>query len=83
VNNYEQEGFGHRRSCFIAHHVIDTILEKTDWNVVTIDRLDFSGNLNRLHELLETKDEATRKRVRFVFHDLKAEIESSYIQQYW
>jgi dTDP-glucose 4,6-dehydratase len=59
---------------FIAHHVIDTILERTDWDVVTIDRLDFSGNLNRLHELLETKDVATRKRVRFVFHDLKAEI---------
>jgi len=59
---------------FIAHHVIDTILERTDWDIVTIDRLDFSGNLNRLHELLETKDAATRKRVRFVFHDLKAEI---------
>jgi dTDP-glucose 4,6-dehydratase len=59
---------------FIAHHVIDTILERTDWDVVTLDRLDFSGNLNRLHELMETKDEATRQRVRFVFHDLKAEI---------
>jgi dTDP-glucose 4,6-dehydratase len=59
---------------FIAHHVIDNILENTDWDIVTIDRLDFSGNLNRLHELMATKDAETRKRVRFVFHDLKAEI---------
>lgn len=59
---------------FIAHHVIEMLLERTDWDIVTIDRLDFSGNLNRLHELMETKDVETRKRVRFVFHDLKAEI---------
>ncbi|CAB4170552.1 RfbB dTDP-D-glucose 4,6-dehydratase [uncultured Caudovirales phage] len=59
---------------FIAHHVIEMLLERTDWDIVTIDRLDFSGNLNRLHELMETKDAETRKRVRFVFHDLKAEI---------
>jgi dTDP-D-glucose 4,6-dehydratase len=32
---------------FIAHHVIDKILRETDWNIVTLDRLDFSGNLNR------------------------------------
>ena len=29
---------------FIAHHVIDKILATTDWNIVTLDRLDFSGN---------------------------------------
>lgn len=57
---------------FIAHHIIETVLEKTDWNVVSLDRLDFSGNLNRLHDIL--KDNPERKRVRFVFHDLKAEI---------
>ena len=36
---------------FIAHHVIEKILNETDWNVVTLDRLDFSGNLNRLTAL--------------------------------
>ena len=30
---------------FIAHHVIDKILATTDWNIVTLDRLDFGGNL--------------------------------------
>ena len=37
---------------FIAHHVIDKILSETDWEIVTLDRLDFSGNLNRLNEVL-------------------------------
>ena len=33
---------------FIAHHLIARILTQTDWNIVTLDRLDYSGNLNRL-----------------------------------
>lgn len=60
---------------FIAHHLIGKILKETDWNVVTLDRLDYSGNLNRLDDLLTTTcsvDE--RKRVQIVFHDLKAEL---------
>lgn len=59
---------------FIAHHVIETILDNTEWDIVTLDRLDFSGNLNRLHEMLSNKPPEVRKRVKFVFHDLKAEI---------
>jgi dTDP-glucose 4,6-dehydratase len=59
---------------FIAHHVIDTILAQTDWNIVTLDRLDYSGNLNRLHEVVASYPEKTRKRVRIVHHDLKAEL---------
>jgi len=37
---------------FIAHHVIDHILALTDWEIITLDRLDESGNLNRLHDVL-------------------------------
>jgi len=59
---------------FIAHHVIDRILKSTDWNIVSLDRLDYSGNLNRLHHMMMTHDEQTRRRVRIVYHDLKAEI---------
>lgn len=59
---------------FIAHHLIDVLLDKTDWNLITLDRLDYSGNLNRLHEILESKSIEKRKRVRTVFHDLKAEL---------
>ncbi len=59
---------------FIAHHVIDRILRTTDWNIVCLDRLDFSGNLNRLADMMQDHNAETRKRVRVVYHDLKAEI---------
>lgn len=59
---------------FIAHHVISHILKETDWNIVALDRLDFSGNLNRLADMMKDFDEETRKRVRVEFHDLRAEL---------
>ena len=39
---------------FIAHHLIDKILSTTDWEIITLDRLDFSGNLNRLKEVVSS-----------------------------
>ena len=57
---------------FIAHHLINHILNNTDWNVVSLDRLDFSGNLNRLHDLI--KDNPNKHRLKIVYHDLKAAI---------
>jgi dTDP-glucose 4,6-dehydratase len=54
---------------FIAHHVIEHILKNTDWHIITLDRLDFSGNLNRLAEVVPNDG-----RVRTIFHDLKAEL---------
>jgi dTDP-glucose 4,6-dehydratase len=59
---------------FVAHHVIENLLRNTDWNIVSLDRLDFSGNLNRLSDSLQDYDAATRKRVKVVFHDLRAEL---------
>jgi len=59
---------------FIAHHLISKILKETDWEIVTLDRLDYSGNLNRLHDMMLEHDSLTRKRVKVVHHDLKAEI---------
>lgn len=59
---------------FIAHHLVDKILSETDWRIVTIDRLDYSGNLNRLNEVVMNYPAIERKRVRVVHHDLKAEI---------
>tara|TARA_B100001939_G_scaffold334664_1_gene335899 strand:- start:45 stop:1070 length:1026 start_codon:yes stop_codon:yes gene_type:complete len=55
---------------FIAHHAIETILNETDWDIVTIDRIDYSGNYNRLVDIL--KDNPERKRLKTVWHDLKA-----------
>lgn len=59
---------------FIAHHVVRHILDTTAWNIVCLDRLDFSGNLNRLHEILQTSSAQERARVKIVYHDLKAEL---------
>tara|TARA_B100001250_G_scaffold146567_1_gene125514 strand:+ start:418 stop:1443 length:1026 start_codon:yes stop_codon:yes gene_type:complete len=59
---------------FIAHHVVDKILSNTDWEIITLDRLDFSGNLNRLNEVVTSYPENDRKRVKVIHHDLKAEL---------
>ena len=59
---------------FIAHHLIGQILKNTDWEIISLDRLDYSGNLNRLHDLMLSFDPNVRKRVRIVHHDLKAEL---------
>ncbi|MDA9041965.1 GDP-mannose 4,6-dehydratase [Flavobacteriaceae bacterium] len=59
---------------FIAHHLIKYILVNTDWEVVSVDRLDFGGNLNRLDNILSDLDKKDRRRVKVVFHDLKSEI---------
>lgn len=59
---------------FIAHHLIDKILSETDWNIVSLDRLDYSGNLNRLHEVVSTYPLSEQKRVKVVHHDLKASL---------
>lgn len=59
---------------FIGSHVIDLFLQRTDWNIITLDRLDYSGTLNRLHSILEKYPDTTKKRVKIVWHDLKAPI---------
>lgn len=59
---------------FIAHHLIGYLLKETDWEIVTLDRLDYSGNLNRLNDILADFTPEERKRVKVVFHDLKAEL---------
>ena len=59
---------------FIAHHTISYLLKHTDWEIITLDRLDYSGNLNRLHDIMLSFDPEVRKRVKIVHHDLKAEL---------
>ena len=61
---------------FIAHHIIAYMIKNTDWNIVAIDRLDLSGNLNRLDDILSEFSVNDKKRLKIVFHDLKAEINS-------
>lgn len=56
---------------FLGSHLVSYILEKTDWDLVLLDRLDFSGTLNRLAEVIQDKD---KSRITYVWHDLKAPI---------
>lgn len=55
---------------FIGHHVVDHLLRHSHAHITVIDRLDCSGNLQRLAEIGAAKN----PRVRFVYHDLRAPI---------
>jgi dTDP-glucose 4,6-dehydratase len=59
---------------FIGHHIIDLFLKETDWEIISLDRLDYSGNLNRLDQVVSQYPKDVRKRVKIVWHDLKAEV---------
>tara|TARA_X000000950_G_scaffold230336_1_gene278492 strand:+ start:4586 stop:5617 length:1032 start_codon:yes stop_codon:yes gene_type:complete len=59
---------------FIAHHLIFYLLSNTDWNIISLDRLDYSGNLNRLDSVLSKLTAEQKSRIKIVFHDLKSEI---------
>ena len=59
---------------FIGHHMIRRLLKEEEYNVISMDRLDFSGNLNRLHELGQEFGTDTMKRLRVIYHDLRAEV---------
>lgn len=55
---------------FIGHHFVDALLQHTENKITIIDRLDESGNLNRLAEIGAAKN----PRVKFIYHDLRATI---------
>jgi len=66
---------------FIGHHVVEHLLKKTDHEIVLLDRLDISGNLHRLEEVLEELPASNRQRVRWVYHDFRAPIDSSILHR--
>jgi len=59
---------------FISHHLIYYLIKNTNWNIVSLDRLDYSGNLNRLDNILSELSIHEKSRVKVLFHDLKSEI---------
>ena len=59
---------------FIAHHLIYYLIKKTSWDIVSLDRLDYSGNLNRLDSILSSLTQEQKSRVTIVYHDLKSQI---------
>ena len=59
---------------FIGHHMIRRLLKEPGYNIVSLDRLDFAGNLNRLADLAQEFPAETMRRLKIIFHDLRAEI---------
>jgi len=55
---------------FVGHHLVEGILKKTDWDIIILDRLDISGNLERLRDIEIWEKE--QNRVKFIWHDLKS-----------
>jgi dTDP-glucose 4,6-dehydratase len=48
---------------FVGHYIVDKILKETDWDVVGLERLSFSGTLDRLEK---------NSRYMSVHHDLRS-----------
>ena len=53
-----------RRCGFIAHHTIRHLLQNTDCEIVSLDRLDYSGNLNRIADMMNEFDKETQKEIK-------------------
>ena len=66
---------------FIGHHMIRRLLKHPEYRIISLDRLDFSGNLNRLAELRQEFGTDAMSRVTVIHHDLKAEINSQLARQ--
>ena len=66
---------------FIGHHMIRRLLKHPKYRIISLDRLDFSGNLNRLAELRQEFGTDAMSRVTVIHHDLKAEINSQLAKQ--
>jgi len=71
---------------FVGHHSVEHFLKNTNWNIVVLDSLNYAGNLNRLVEAHKAAGDVNRivdidvfdpKRVKFVWHDLRAPISQS------
>ena len=58
---------------FIGHHIIHYLLNETNYDIVSLDRLDYSGSYNRIQQVIG-QNEKWRRRVKIVWYDLKAEM---------
>ena len=67
-------------SGFIGHHMVEYILENTNYDLVSLDRIDTSCSLGRLQTILENNSE-WRKRLKVVWHDLKAPLNNHVVEE--
>ncbi len=62
---------------FVGHHFVQHALLNTDWELVFLDRLDLSGNLSRLREVIVGHE----RRCKWHWHDLKAPIKLKHLNR--
>ncbi len=61
---------------FIGHHVVEHVrMNRPDWDIVVLDGLTYAGVLERLHRWCDDPQ------VRFIYHDFRATLQSSLLQQ--
>lgn len=53
---------------FVGHYILEKIIKETDWDIVGLERLSYSGNLERISEI------DTQGRYISFHHDLKSPI---------
>ena len=58
---------------FVGHHIISKLLYETNCKIISLDRLDYSGSYNRIDQIVK-KNSKFSKRLKIIWHDLKAEI---------
>ena len=58
---------------FIGHHVIYSLLSETDFKIISLDRLDYSGSYNRIQQVIKQNEE-WKTRIKIIWYDLRAEI---------
>jgi dTDP-glucose 4,6-dehydratase len=56
---------------FIGAHIVEHLHKNTDWEIVILDRLSYSGSLERLAQYRGDK------RLKYVFHDFRAEFSAT------
>ena len=49
---------------FIGHILIKYLIDNTDWEITSLDRLDYSGNLNRFEHMFRDYDDKTKSRLK-------------------
>jgi len=62
---------------FISSHLVDHLLENTDWTITVLDGLTYAGDPARLYESAKFD----RARVRILWHDLNAPIMDTLIRR--
>ena len=65
---------------FIGHAVVECLLKNSNLNVISLDRLDCSSDLNRLGDIL-IQNPSWNKRLKVIWHDLKSELGESVIKK--